>query len=221
LSITSNIDKEHPVPPSLPPTRAVRAAYLLVTGLLLLSLGFAAVAVVSMVVGVVRGGDSLLYGDTLNVPMQLSSDGFGPLPSAIRLPSWVDVGVEISDPTVKQMLLQSATDLGPLVIVIGALWLVRGVLRSVTRADPFSTGNVRRLRDLGVLLAVGGPLVALLNASLRRALYSELPAIPSVTLGVAGFAIPGGMLLGGLAAFVLAAIFAYGAQLRDDVAGTI
>jgi hypothetical protein len=199
----------------------VHLAYALVTGLLLLSVGFGLVLLLSIGVGIARDGDSLLYGDTLRVPMQLSTDGFGPLPSALTLDSWVDVGVEINDPTTRQMLLQSATDLGPLVLVIGSLWLVRGVLQSVTRADPFGPRNVRRLRRLGSLLGVGGVLVALLNASLRQELYDELPVLPSVDLAAAGFAIPGGALLGALAAFVLAAVFDYGAQLRDDVEGTI
>jgi Protein of unknown function (DUF2975) len=209
------------MPSPLPPSAAVRLAYVLVTGLLLLSLALGLVVLLSMGVGVVRDGDSLLYGDTLRVPMQLSTEGFGPLPSALAVESWVDADVEIKDPTVQQMLLQSATDVGPLVVFACALWLVRGLLQSVTRADPFGPRNVRRLRNLGLLLAVGGVLVELLSYSLRRALYNALPALPSVNLGVAGFALPVGALLGALAAFVLAAVFAYGAQLRDDVAGTI
>ncbi len=209
------------MPPPLSPSTAVRVAYRLVSGLLLLSVGFGVVLLVSIGVGLVRHGDSWLYGDTLTVPMQLSTDGFSPDPSALRLDAWVDVRVEITDPTTEQMLLQSATDLGPVVLVVSALWLVRGVLQSVSRADPFGPRNVRRLRHLGALLAVGGVFVELLNYSSRQALYEELPIVSSTDLGVAGFVLPGGMLLGGLAAFVLAAVFAYGAQLREDVAGTI
>ncbi len=205
----------------LPPSAAVRLAYVLVTGLLVLSLGFGLVILVSMGIGVMRDGNSLLYGDTLRVPMQLSTEGLAPLPPALVVDSWVDTGVAIKDPTVNQMLLQSAADVGPLVVFAGALWLVRGLLQSVTRADPFGPRNVRRLRNLGVLLAAGGVLVEVVNYSLRHALYNALPAFPTVNLGVSGPALPVGALLGALAAFVLAAVFAYGSQLREDVEGTI
>jgi hypothetical protein len=209
------------MPSPLPPSAAVRLAYVLVTGLLVLSLGFGLVILVSMGVGVMRDGNSLLYGDTLRIPMQLSTEGLAPLPPALVVDSWVDTGVAIKDPTVKQMLLQSAADVGPLVVFAGALWLVRGLLQSVTRADPFGPRNVRRLRNLGVLLAAGGVLVEVVNYSLRHALYNALPPFPTVDLGVSGPALPVGALLGALAAFVLAAVFAYGSQLREDVEGTI
>lgn len=209
------------MPSPLPPSAAVRVAYVLVTGLLVLSLSFGLVILVSMGVGVMRDGNSLLYGDTLRVPMQMSTEGLAPLPPALMVDSWVDTGVAIKDPTVKQMLLQSAADVGPLVVFAGALWLVRGLLQSVTRADPFGPRNVRRLRNLGVLLAAGGALVEVVNYSLRHALYNALPPFPTVDLGVSGPALPVGALLGALAAFVLAAVFAYGSQLREDVEGTI
>src|SRR3954447_9449843 len=135
----------------LPPSRAVRSGYVLVTGLLLLALAFGALAVVSLVVGVVRGGDSLLYGDPLTVPMQLPPDAVGPLPPAVHVTGWPDVSVDISDPSVEQMLLRSAQDLGPVVLAIAGLWLLRGFLRSVLAGDPFGAANVQRLRAGGFL----------------------------------------------------------------------
>jgi hypothetical protein len=203
------------------PRTAVTMAYALATALLLGSLCFGVVVLVSMGVGVARGGDSLLYGETLSVPMQVSTEDLEPVPSALVLDTWADVTVEVGDPTVAQMLLQSARDLGPLAVFIGAMWLLRGLLQSVVRNDPFGPRNVRRLRDLGVLLVVGGLVVELIDYSLRFALFNDLPPLPSVELGVAGFALPLGVILGGLLAFVLAAVFAHGAELRDDVAGTI
>ncbi|WP_448624003.1 hypothetical protein [Geodermatophilus sp. URMC 64] len=61
----------------------------------------------------------------------------------------------------------------------------------------------------------------MVDYSLRTALFDDLPPQASVDLGVAGFTLPGGLLLGGLLAFALAAVFAHGAELQDDVAGTI
>ena len=207
--------------PSLPPSTAVRIASVLVTGLLVLATVFGAVALVSMGIGVVRGGESLLYGETLRVPMQVSTEELEPLPDDVSVQSWVPATVEVHEPTVTQMLLQSASGLGPLLVLIGALWLVRGVLTSVMRGDPFGPGNVRRLRSLGLLLALGGSVVALLDYSLRRALFEQMPPMPAVDLGLEGPSLPVGVLLGGLAAFVLSAVFAHGSQLREDVEGTI
>ena len=200
---------------------AVKIAYALATVLLLVSIVFGLVALVSMGVGLARNGNSLLYGDTLRVPMQVSTDDLGPLPPGLALDPFADVTVEIQDPTVAQMLLESARDLGPLVIAVGGLWLVRGLLRSAMQNDPFGQRNVHRLRTLGALLVVGAPLAEVVDTQLRLALFNHLPPMPSVDLGVSGFALPGGAILGGLLAFVLAAVFAYGAELRDDVEGTI
>lgn len=209
------------MPPQVPPSGAVRTAYVLVTFLLVGAVAFGLLAVVSVVVGLVRDGDSLFYGDALPVHMQLSPDDVGPLPKGLRVESWLDVTVVLQDPTVQQMLWRSGLDLGPPVLFIGAIWLVRGLLRSVLRGDPFGPANVGRLRNLGFLLAAGGSLLELLSYGFREALFTSLPPAPSVDIGVAGFALPGGYLLGGLAAFVLAAVFAHGAQLREDVEGTI
>ena len=87
--------------------------------------------------------------------------------------------------------------------------------------DPFGARNVQRLRSLGLLLAAGAPLVALVNSALRNALFDELPPHPSLDLGSAGFSIPLGALLAGLGAFILAEVFAYGRRLREDVEATI
>ena len=199
----------------------VRTGYLLVTGILLLSAAFGLLALVSVGVGLARHGDSLLYGDTLTVPLQLSPDDVGPLPTGLRVDSWLDARVEVRDPSSDQMFYRSAVDFGPLALVIGGLWLVRGILRSVMRGDAFGPDNVRRLRRLGFLLVVGGPAVEMLNYGFHNALFSTLPSFPGVDLGTAGYTIPGGALLGGLGAFILAEVFAYGSRLREDVEATI
>ncbi len=203
-------------------SRAVHAARAIAVGLLVLSVAFTALILVSIVTGVIRHGDSLLYGDSMKVPMQVSADDIGPLPAGITVDSWLDVDVEIEDPTTSQMLLMSARDLGPAIVVVWALWLIAGVMGSAARGDPFGQHNARRFRRLGLLLIAGGFALNLLNYVVINELYSGLPEYPSVDLGAGPFApVPGGMLIGGLVAFALAAIFADGARLREDVEGTI
>ena len=132
------------------PSRAVTAGYRIATFLLVLALLFGAFWLVSLIVGIAQGGASPLYGDTLQVSLQLSREDVGPLPPGIHLNGWPDVTVDIDDPTTEQMLLRAALDLG-----------------------------------------------------------SE------------GFSIPLGALVGGLGAYILADVFAYGRRLREDVEATI
>lgn len=206
-------------PPSS--SRAVVIGYRLATVLLVLALVFGVVVVASICVGLARGGDSLLYGDTLRLPLQLSPDDIGPLPRGVEPQGWTGVSVEVNDPTTKQMLLRSAMDLGPVVLFVAGLWLLRGFMRSVLAGDPFGSPNVQRLRAIGFILVIGAPVVELFNYSLRQELYNNLPPYPSINLGSEGFGLPAAALLGGLGAFILAEVFAYGLRLREDVAGTI
>jgi DUF2975 family protein len=204
-----------------PPSGAVKAGYALVTGALVLTLVFGAVAIASVGVGLARHGDSLLYGHTLTVPLELSPDEFAPLPDGLELRGWPDVTAEVKDPSSNQMFLRSARDFGPLMLLVGGLWLLRGFLRSVIQGDPFGTPNVKRLRRLGFLLVLGAPAVELLNYSLRLALFNDLPLDRLGGIAEAGFSVPGAALLGGLGAFILAEVFAYGVRLREDVEGTV
>jgi hypothetical protein len=204
-----------------PASRAVTIGHRLVTLFLVVAVASSAAAIASLGVGLARGGDSLLYGDTVSVPLQLSPEQAGQLPAGVRFRGWPDVTADVKDPTSKQMLLRSAMDFGPLVLLLAGLWLLRGFARSVMEGDPFGAANVTRLRRLGFLLVVGAPLVELLNWSLRQSLYNALPPNRFGDIGVEGFELPAGALLGGLAAFILAEVFAYGLRLREDVEGTV
>jgi DUF2975 family protein len=157
----------------------------------------------------------------MSVPLQLSPEEAGPLPSGVEFQGWPDVTAKVTNPTSKQVLLRSAMDFGPLVLFVAGLWLVRGFARSVKEGDPFGAANVNRLRRLGFLLVVGAPLVELLNWSLRQSLYNNLPPNRFGNIGVEGFSLPAGALLGALGAFILAEVFAYGLRLREDVEGTV
>lgn len=200
---------------------SVRAGYTIVTGMLLLTMAFGILVFISILVGLARDGKSLLYGDELKVPAQISPEDIGPLPRGLRLDAWPRVTVLIPDPTTEQMLLRSATDLGPVALLIAGLWILRRFMRAVLAGDPFGGANVRRLRAIGFLLVVGAPIVMIVNHLLRVALFDNFPPYPSVNLGIEGISIPGNYLLGGLGVFILAEVFAYGLRLREDVEATI
>lgn len=204
-----------------PPSGAVKTGNALVTFLLLVAVVFGVVTVASVVVGVARHGDSLLYGKPLSVPLALSPDQVHPPPRGVRVTEWPKVTAEVKNPTTKQMLLRSATDFGPLLLSIAGLWLLRSFMRSVMEGDPFGAPNVQRLRRLGFVLVAGAPAVALLNYSLRLAFYNDLPPHPFGDLAAPGFTVPGAALLGGLGAYILAEVFAHGLRLREDVEATV
>jgi hypothetical protein len=191
------------MPSTHAPSGPVRAGYLLVTFLLVVSAAFGLFVLVSIGSAFARDGESLLYGDSPSVHMQLSPEDVGELPPDIRVDSWLDVTVVIPDPTTRQGVQRSLLDVGPGVLLVGGLWLMRQLLRSVMEDDPFGPGNVRRLRRLGFLLVVGAPLVELVNYSLRLSLYNSMPPHSTLDLGVAGYTIPGAALIGGLGAFIL------------------
>jgi hypothetical protein len=57
--------------------------------------------------------------------------------------------------------------------------------------------------------------------ALREALFNRLPPLPEWNLGNGPFGPPTGALVAGLLVFVLAAVFAHGVRLREDVEATI
>lgn len=158
----------------------------------------------------------------MTVPLQVSADDVGSLPQGITIDPWLDADVEISRPAVSQMLLRSVLDLGPTLVVVCALWLLAGVLRAAAHGDPFGPDNARRFRRLAALLIVAGFALTALNYAVLNALYSQVPSSPSVQLGAGPFSpLPGVMLVGGLVAYALAAIFTDGSRLREDVEGMV
>jgi hypothetical protein len=204
-----------------PPSRAVHIGHRLVTALLWLAIAFGVFALVSVGFGLARHGESLLYGHTLSVPVHLSRSDVGRLPRGLHLSGALDARLDVRDPTTNQMLLRSMQDLTLVALMIAVLWQLQGFARSVVDGAPFGARNVKRLRRIGFLLVAGGPIVALLNGALRTSLLDELPPVRGAHLGVTGFSLPLGAMLGGLGAFILAEVFAYGMRLREDVEATV
>jgi fermentation-respiration switch protein FrsA (DUF1100 family) len=221
----SFIDNNHGLEASMvtsSTSRAVRAARAITIALLVVSIGFAALVVVSVVTGLFRHGDSLLYGDSITVPMQVSLDDLGQLPDAISADDWLAVDVTIQDPSTSQMLLRSAQDLGPAIVIVWALWLLTAILNAAAHGDPFGRDNARRFRSLAVLLVAGGFALNMLNYLVLNAFLNQVPENPSIDLAAGPFTpLPAGMLMGALVAFALAAVFADGARLRADVEGMV
>lgn len=134
------------------------------------------------------------------------------------VPATVPVTIRIRDADTRQLALSLGRDAAPMVLIVAFLWLLRNLLRSVVDGDPFTAANVRRLRTMGMLLAVGVPLGSVASNMFEQGLASTAPA--AADLGSV-FSLSFGGPLAGLGLFVLAEVFARGVRLRDDVEGTV
>ena len=200
---------------------AAKAGYVVVTILLAVVVLGSSVVYLSEVVGIVRGGEAFFGGRSLFVDAELPQNTIKSLPPGVKLRHDPAVTLEVPNATAKQRLLALAANIGPLVLLAGALWLLRGLAKSVTQGDPFGPANVARLRRLGVLLLVGAPVVELVNFLLRLQLSMTLPEGQFGDIGFPGLNVPGVPMLAGLGALILAEVFAQGVRLRDDVEGTV
>jgi hypothetical protein len=132
-----------------------------------------------------------------------------------------NIRIHIAHPTGAQTALQAGVDLGPVVLFVIGLWLLRGITGSVRKGDPFVPANVRRLRGIGFVLVVGSLVLTLSDMALRDALFNRLPPLPEWNLANGPFGPPAGALVAGLFVFILAEVFAHGVRLREDVEATI
>lgn len=181
------------------PSGTAKTAYFLVNLMLVLLLLGLVLAIADTVVGLARGGNTLLGGRTLPVHAALPQEQLRSLPDGVRLTRDPEVTLEVKDPSAAQLLLSTGSGVGPFVLLAGALWLLRGLARSVREGDPFGPANVQRLRALGFLLVAGAPVVELVSWALRLSLANTLP--PDA-FGDVGFP-------------------AHGVRLREDVEGTV
>src|SRR3954453_22297947 len=193
-------------------TRSANIAYVLISVLLLLTSAGVVVWFVGTVHGLVSGGSIPIHAQVGESRVDQAS-----LPDDIRIVGDPDVTLEVKNASTKQQLLSAASGLGPAILLILGLWLLRGLAGSVREGDPFVRLNVQRLRSLGSLLVGGGLIVAVVEWAIRNSLANTLPANLLGGLTSEGFRFPFPWLLAGLGAFILAEVFAYGVSLREDV----
>ena len=95
--------------------------------------------------------------------------------------------------------------------------LLRRIVDSVGEGDPFVPVNADRLQSMGWLsLALQAVILA---ATPLMIWFDALPEKPNVHQGDSGFSI--GALVTALLLFVLARVFRVGAEMRDELEGTV
>lgn len=183
----------------------------LATLLLVLSIGFGLYLLVGAVIGIGPGGNEVA------VQTQVDAEALPNLPQGAIPPDGVNVTVRVRDATAEQQRWAAGRDLAPGVVVIAITWLLRQLLKSVRDGDPFTERNVTRLRLLALIVLIGVPLSGIVASMFAGALATSAGLESRGTqLSVAGNA-----FVAGLAALVLAEVFAAGVHLRQDLEGTI
>jgi len=156
-------------------------------------------------------------GDEVAIHTQVATRGVAELPQDAVAPDDVEVTVRMRDATPRQHRLAAARDLAPSLVVVAVTWLLRGLLRSVRDGSPFIEANIKRLRALALVVLVGVPVAGITGSAFAR----ELAASAGLDSRGVQVTMPSNALLGGLALFVLAEVFAAGVRLRDDLEGTV
>lgn len=192
-------------------TRATNFLTGLSTLLLIVTIAFGAFVLVGAIAGFGPSGDEVA------VHTKVDADRVTGLPPNTVSPNDIDVTVRVRDASTEQLRWAALRDLTPGILMVIALWLLRGLLKSVREGDPFTEQNVRRLRALGLVVLIGAPSAVFASSLFEH----ELSTSAGFDSAGTQLTMPSGALLGGLVAFVLAEVFAAGVRLRDDVEGTV
>ena len=194
------------------PSTPVRLAAGLATLVLMIAAASAILVIVTHFVGLVHGGHDVSFRGSVSVTADDSR-----MPLYIDRPGVANVTVHIDDASPKQELLSLARDLAPVLLILVGAWMVRAILLSVRRGDPFTTANVRRLRWVAALL-VAIPVVVFIQHVCDNALASTVPDLREWPNG-SGLSLDGPAA--GVILLVISEVFAYGVRLREDVEGTV
>jgi hypothetical protein len=129
-----------------------------------------------------------------------------------------------SHPTAGQRLLASLNWVPAVAMYLAVILLLGQLLRSVRTAGPFAVTVARRLRFLGWLVLTGSVIVAAGQSAAQSAFASTVLTGPvpaardAVQAGLAVVLVP---LLLACGLLTLARVIRAGAQLSDDLAGTV
>jgi hypothetical protein len=202
------------------PTRATRAAYVVLT------VSFWIAVVVGLLLLSHRLFGLLQDAGTMTIPATFLVEDV-PLPPETfeERGGPVTVSVDVHDPSMKQRVIAAVPVLVWWALVAVVLCLLRRVVRTAAKGDPFQRSNVSTLRWLGAIFLLGFPLATLVERLFTEWFFSAgvWTGGPLPPGGIATKAplLSGPAILAAVSVFALAEVFAYGARLREDVDATI
>jgi hypothetical protein len=202
------------------PSRAARAAYVVLT------VSFWIAVIVGLLLLSHRLFGLLQDAGTMTIPATFLVEDV-PLPPETfeEHAASVSVSVDVHDPSMKQRVIAAVPVLVWWTLVAVVLWLLRRVVRTAAKRDPFRRSNVTTLRWLGAIFLLGFPLATFVERSFTEWFFSAgvWTGGPLPPGGIATEAplLSGPAILAAVSVFALAEVFAYGARLREDVDATI
>jgi hypothetical protein len=134
------------------------------------------------------------------------------------------IGVCASRPTAGQRTLVTLTEAPTVLLYLAILLLLGQLLRTVRRAGPFAPVIARRVRFLGWFIP-GGYLAVTVGQSVAQSYFvssvvtDQVPVVSNAINTVLGGIFPPVLIACGL--LTLARVMRVGAQMSDDLAGTV
>ena len=177
-------------------------------GLLYAVVGLGAVSVVPRLAGAVRGEPIPLTSELPEELVRPAAGVEGPLTGTVVL----------EDPSAGHQLLALVPPLLTVLLIATGAALLLGVVRALRAGDPFTPASARRLTWLALLLAIGGPVLQLVDDLVRSALLSQVATashLPST------FTLSLWPLAAGLVVAFVAEVFTRGTALRAEVEGLV
>ena len=179
---------------------------------LVIILGFVAVLAVAGLAEAARRSPT-----TVAVPISalspLTGAGLRDLAPGASLDPAGTADVVVADPTTSQVLWSLTTWLPALAIGVAVLVLLLTVVTGARRGDPFTDRTIGRLRAIGILTLLGGPITIALGALARSALSDSVLAgsgdlSPAITLD---------WLIVGMGFLALAEVIRRGRSMRQEL----
>ena len=196
------------------PSRAARTAYFVLTVLLWVTVVAGLILVAHRLFGLLQDSQ------TLTVPASAAVEDVR-LPEAFEIAGPLPVNVDIANPSLAQRVTATVPTLVWWTLAFVVLWVLRKVVRSAAKGDPFQASNVTRLRWLGGLFLLGFPFAIIVEGYFTDRLFSAGAPLPAGGITIVFPVVSGPAIMAAVSLFALAEVFAYSARLREDVDATI
>lgn len=129
------------------------------------------------------------------------------------------VEMRVDDPSAAQAVVAGLATLPTAVLVLAVLVLLARAVGGDVRTEPFQAGLARRLRRLGVLCLVGGPLAWVVESWARYVLVDTISRVgPAAEITLLA---PGFWILAALGLLTLAAVVDHGRSMRTELDGLV
>ena len=202
------------------PSRAGRAAYVVLSVSFWIAVFVGLLLVSHRLFGLLQDAGTMTIPASFYVDVPLPPDSFEEGHAAS-----VSVSVDVHDPSLKQRVIAAVPVLVWWTLVAVVLWLLRRVVRTAAKGDPFQRSNVTTLRWLGAIFLLGFPLATFVERSFTEWFFSAGVwtggPLPPGGIAIAGPLLSGPAILAAVCVLALTEVFAYGARLREDVDATI